>query len=87
MSASGARSFSRRSSPAYSVSSVERLLIRPLYGGDPLYSLLLTFGLAYMMQDGIKYIWGAQSLPFQPPMWLMKPLSSDISSLPVTACS
>src|SRR5206468_11273344 len=24
---------------------VERLLIRPLYGRDPLYSLLLTFGL------------------------------------------
>src|SRR5471032_3023266 len=34
---------------------VERLLIRPLYGGDPLYSLLLTFGLAYMLQDGVKY--------------------------------
>jgi len=56
---------------------VERLLIRPLYGGDPLYSLLLTFGLAYMMQDGIRYIWGAQSLPFQAPGWLMAPLSSE----------
>src|ERR1700743_990855 len=27
---------------------VERLLIRRLYGRDPLYSLLLTFGLAFM---------------------------------------
>ena len=56
---------------------VERLLIRPLYGKDPLYSLLLTFGLAYMVQDGIKYVWGPQSLPFQPPVWMMTPLSND----------
>src|SRR6202161_1617027 len=56
---------------------VERFLIRPLYGGDPLYGLLLTFGLAYMMQDGIRYIWGAQSLPFQAPPWLMRSLSSE----------
>ena len=56
---------------------VERFLIQPLYGTDPLYSLLLTFGLAYMIEDGTKYIWGAQSLPFQPPVWLLKPLSSE----------
>jgi branched-chain amino acid transport system permease protein len=56
---------------------VERFLIRPLYGGDPLYGLLLTFGLAYMIEDATKYIWGAQSLPFQAPAWLMSPLSSD----------
>ena len=56
---------------------IERLLIRPLYGGDPLYGLLLTFGLAYMIEDGVKYVWGAQSLPFQAPVWLMSPLSSD----------
>ena len=46
---------------------VERLLIRPLYGGDPLYGLLLTFGLAYILEDGTRTIWGAQSLPFQVP--------------------
>jgi len=56
---------------------VERVLIRPLYGGDPLYGLLLTFGLAYMIQDGIKYVWGSQSLPFKAPVWLMTSLSSD----------
>jgi branched-chain amino acid transport system permease protein len=57
--------------------AVERLLIRPLYGTDPLYSLLLTFGLAYMLEDGIKYVWGPQSLPFRSPGWLMTPLSSE----------
>src|SRR5580700_12091648 len=30
---------------------VERVLIRRLYGRDPLYSLLLTFGLAFILQD------------------------------------
>jgi branched-chain amino acid transport system permease protein len=56
---------------------VERVLIRPLYGRDPLYSLLLTFGLAYMIEDGTRFIWGAQSLPFQVPNWLVTPLSSE----------
>jgi branched-chain amino acid transport system permease protein len=54
---------------------VERVLIRRLYGRDPLYSLLLTFGLAFMIEDGTRYIWGAQSLPYQIPTWLSRPLS------------
>jgi branched-chain amino acid transport system permease protein len=56
---------------------VERVLIRPLYGRDPLYSLLLTFGLAYMIEDGTRFIWGAQSVPYQVPGWLMQPLSVE----------
>ncbi len=56
---------------------VERLLIRPLYGKDPLYSLLLTFGLAYIFEDVTRLIWGAQSVPFQVPGWLMTSLSSQ----------
>ncbi len=56
---------------------VERGLIRRVYGRDPLYSLLLTFGLAFIFEDGTRFIWGAQSLPFQVPGWLMSPLSSD----------
>jgi len=55
----------------------ERILIRPLYGRDPLYSLLLTFGLAYVLEDLARYIWGAQSLPFQVPGALTTPLSSQ----------
>ncbi len=56
---------------------VERLLIRRVYGRDPLYSLLLTFGLAFIFEDGTRFIWGAQSLPFQVPGWLVTPLSSE----------
>jgi len=57
---------------------VERLLIRPLYGQDPLYGLLLTFGLAYIFEDMTRLIWGAQSVPFQVPGWLMTSLSSQL---------
>ena len=56
---------------------VERLLIRRLYGRDPLYSLLLTFGLAYVLEDVTRYIRGAQSLPYPIPGWLTTPLSSE----------
>jgi branched-chain amino acid transport system permease protein len=56
---------------------LERLLIRPLYGQDPLYSLLLTFGLAYIFEDAMRALWGAQSVPFQVPAWLMTSLSSQ----------
>src|SRR5512135_2081746 len=57
---------------------VERVLIRRLYGRDPLYSLLLTFGLAYIFEDGTRYIWGAQSVPFPIPEALTTPLSTEM---------
>jgi len=54
---------------------VERTLVRPLYGRDPLYSLLLTFGLAFILEDGTRFIWGAGTLPFSIPGWMTTPLS------------
>jgi len=57
---------------------VERVLICRVYGRDPLYSLLLPFGLAYIFEDGTRYIWGAQSLPYPIPGWLATPLSSEL---------
>src|SRR3954467_2102693 len=54
---------------------IERLLIRPLYGRDPLYSLLLTFGLAFILEDGTRFIWGPGTLPFSVPAVLTTPLS------------
>ncbi len=56
--------------------AVERLLIRRLYGRDPLYSLLLTFGLAYVFEDATRYLWGAQTLPYPVPPSLTTPLSN-----------
>ena len=58
--------------------AVERVLIRPLYGRDPLYSLLLTFGLAFMIEDGTRFIFGPQGKPFTIPPFLAQPLSNDL---------
>ena len=58
--------------------AVERLLIRRLYGRDPLYSLLLTFGLAYVIEDVTRSIWGAQTLPYPIPPSLASPISSQL---------
>ena len=57
--------------------AVERLLIQRLYGRDPLYSLLLTFGLAYILEDAARYIWGPQSVPYPIPAVLARPLSTQ----------
>jgi branched-chain amino acid transport system permease protein len=57
--------------------AVERVLIRRCYGRDPLYSLLLTFGLAYILEDLARYIWGAQSVPYPIPAVLARPLSTQ----------
>lgn len=56
----------------------ERVLIRPLYKrSDPLYSLLLTFGLALIIEDMTRTIWGAQGLPLEIPDVLNSPVSND----------
>jgi len=57
--------------------AIERVLIRPLYGRDPLYSLLLTFGLAFIFEDGTRFFWGAQGKPVTVPAILSQPLSYD----------
>src|SRR5258708_5343428 len=64
--------------PAVIGLAVERVLIRPLYGRDPLYSLLLTFGLAFIIEDGTRFIWGPQGKPVTIPAFLAQPLSNEL---------
>lgn len=54
---------------------VERTMISRIYGRDPIYSLLLTFGLAFMLQDACRYIWGVNGLPLTVPDNISQPLS------------
>lgn len=56
----------------------ERFMVRRLYGRDPLYGLLLTFGLSFVLQDFCRYVWGANGVPFTVPEYLSSPLSSDM---------
>src|SRR6201990_11435 len=57
---------------------IERLMIRRVYARDPVYSLLLTFGLAFILQDVCRYIWGANGLSTTIPDSLATPLSADL---------
>ena len=57
---------------------VERLMIRPLYGRDHVYSLLLTFGLAFVMQDLMRTFWGTNPLQIDMPDIMKTPLSADL---------
>ena len=40
---------------------IERFTVRPLYGRNPLYHILLTFGLVFVINDSIYLIWGTGS--------------------------
>src|SRR3954463_9657549 len=45
----------------------ERLLFRRFYRSDPILSLLLTFGLAMVIEQGLRIDFGASPLPFSIP--------------------
>ena len=47
--------------------AVERLLFRRFYRSDPILSLLLTFGLAMIIEQSLRMIFGAAPLPFSIP--------------------
>jgi branched-chain amino acid transport system permease protein len=49
---------------------MEATLIRPLYKRDPLHTMLLTFGLALMIEDVIRMTWGDAPYPMSPPEFL-----------------
>src|SRR6202166_4890791 len=57
---------------------VERLMISRVYNRDPVYSLLLTFGLAFVMQDVARYVWGPNGLPMGLPDFLSQPISAEL---------
>ena len=47
--------------------ALERVLIRPLYARDPLHTLLVTFGLALMVEDVVRIVWGDAPHAMAPP--------------------
>jgi branched-chain amino acid transport system permease protein len=47
--------------------AVERVLFRRFYRADPILSLLLTFGLAMIIEQGLRIVFGAAPLPFSIP--------------------
>jgi branched-chain amino acid transport system permease protein len=53
---------------------LEALLLRPLYARDPLESLLLTFGLALVLEEAVRALFGPVGVPFRIPEGLSAPL-------------
>ncbi|MBV7484772.1 branched-chain amino acid ABC transporter permease [Bordetella sp. BOR01] len=49
---------------------LEVVLIRRLYGKEPLLSLIVTFALALLIEAIIRFVWGADGKPFSPPPFL-----------------
>lgn len=49
---------------------VEVVIIRRLYGKEPLSSLIVTFALALLIEALIRFFWGADGKPFNQPAFL-----------------
>jgi branched-chain amino acid transport system permease protein len=62
---------------------VERLFLKRLVGLDPLYSLLLTFGLALIFQGLFQNFFGASGLPYAIPKQLSGAYNLGFMFLPV----
>ncbi len=62
---------------------VERLLLRRLYRMDHLYSLLLTFGIALMLEGLFRHIFGAAGKPYPVPPSLMGGINLGFMFLPM----
>ena len=61
---------------------VEKYTVRPLYGRDLNYPLLLTFGLQFVMVESVRLIWGTTGFPFDTPSSLMGPVNLGFALFP-----
>lgn len=62
---------------------VERFLVRPLYGRGIDYPLLLTFGLAYVMMDVVRMLFGVQGEQFNTPELLQGAVDIGVGMFPL----
>jgi len=57
---------------------IEKLLIRHVYARNHIYSLLLTFGLGFILQDACRFIWGPSPLPLNIPESMSAAVTPDL---------
>ncbi|WP_243373926.1 branched-chain amino acid ABC transporter permease [Microvirga solisilvae] len=62
---------------------IERFMLRRLYGLDPLYGLLLTFGLALIMEGAFRHWFGAAGKPYAPPAQLTGAVNLGFMFMPI----
>ena len=63
--------------------AIEKTMLRRLYGLDPLYGLLLTFGLALILEGMFRYWFGAAGKPYSPPPLLTGGVNLGFMFLPI----
>jgi len=61
---------------------LERFAVRRLYGLNPDYPLLLTFGFSLVMIEIVRIIWGTADHPFSSPPALQEPINLGIFFFP-----
>jgi branched-chain amino acid transport system permease protein len=57
---------------------IEKVVIRHVYTRNHIYSLLLTFGLGFILQDVCRYIWGPSPLPLNIPADMSAAVTPDL---------
>ncbi len=62
---------------------IEKTLLRHMYRLDPLYGLLLTFGLTQVIEGAFRYFYGASGQPYPPPDALSGPINLGFMILPL----
>ncbi|MGQ3671367.1 branched-chain amino acid ABC transporter permease [Xanthobacter sp. TB0136] len=63
--------------------AIERFLIRPLYGRSVDDPLLLTFGLGYVLVEGVRITFGTDGIPFSAPEALQGVVDLGIGYFPI----
>lgn len=63
--------------------AIEVLSLRPLYGRNPLYHILLTFGFAIMIQGAVVEIWGGQAKQIARPALLTGTVDLGLLNYPI----
>ena len=62
---------------------IERFLIRPLYGRSADDPILLTFGLGYILVEGVRILFGTDGIPFETPAALRGVANIGIGYFPI----
>jgi branched-chain amino acid transport system permease protein len=62
---------------------IERTMLSKLYGLDPLYGLLFTFGLALILEGVFRWQFGAAGQPYAPPTQLAGGVNLGFMFLPI----
>jgi branched-chain amino acid transport system permease protein len=62
---------------------IERTMLSKLYNLDPLYGLLLTFGLALILEGVFRYWFGAAGQPYSPPSQLTGAVNLGFMFMPI----